>query len=192
MAVIQRLTTLPLSNLTALHTQLMELLAPHYKQLAEAGQSLEMLATNALSHLPYLWLAWEGETLLAACYFSDVSPGQSATLHGASSPEARRHPIKRQLASQVLATAFGDELQLSEVIAIFDADNRGAKGFCLMAGFRPHPQLNPTPIPGIQRADGQPIRQLRWGLSQSSYRAALSRGKLPPPPLPINQITRLS
>jgi hypothetical protein len=126
--------------------QLRHLIMPHVAMLALPGQSVEELVENALSHAPYLWLAYtpEGKPV-AACYLDELIPGRSAYLHGCSVPVAglsrqeRRDllALKTELGNGVIAFAFSKALGLKTLYARFDASNRGARGFCWRMGFMP-------------------------------------------------------
>ena len=100
-----------------------------------------MLLSNTLSCMPTLWVIRDAKDhadnspVWGIAALSDVQHGEQAELHGVTHPAIRRHPIINELADAILKTAF-DELKLLSLHARFDADNRGALGFCRRMGFQ--------------------------------------------------------
>lgn len=137
------------------------LLAIHASALHDAASApggVSTLLDNCASTRPYLWLALEEGRAIACASLSAVQPGKEATLHGALHPAARKHPLAQVLWQCVLTCARTEGLALQRLIAEFDSDNRGAKGFCLRHGF----QKGVAPEALVIRPDGSLIAQERW------------------------------
>lgn len=107
----------------------------------EAERDARLLLENTAACVPWLWVLTDGACQVwAIAALSDIQPGRHAFLHGASHPALKRHSgrgggdIERTLLP-VLQAAF-QELGLLKLKAEFEADNAGAKGFCLRLGFR--------------------------------------------------------
>lgn len=149
----------------AIRSQLSALVAVHqYALTDDFVPSLSMLVDNLATTIPLLWVArdvagrlWTGASL------NEVIPGRHAFLHGISHPEIRRHPAIGLTALAALETAF-EELGVMKVKAEFDADNKGAKGFCLRYGFEREAYFRED-----TRSGGQPKDVTVWSLFAHTY-----------------------
>lgn len=98
-------------------------------------QDPQILLANLEEQLPYVWIVYnrQGEVVASAC-LTQVVPGRHAYIHGVRDVEYRKHPALRGLIALIFDTAFSD-LRLLKLKAEFEADNRGALGFCRLYGF---------------------------------------------------------
>lgn len=114
----------------------------------------ESLLHNTLSCIPYVWLLVDAQKrVLAVACLTDVKPQATACIHGASLPEMRRQPVLRDaMIREVLRYAF-EELGLHKLKAVFDADNRGALGFCRKWNFQREACLREETLRNGQRQD---------------------------------------
>jgi RimJ/RimL family protein N-acetyltransferase len=119
--------------------QLVCLIFPWIITLQEDHQAFlleaETLYENLLQQLPYVWIAYNRQGMvIAGAALTQVVPHRHAFLHGIRMLEYRKHPIIRTLTQLVLQEAF-TTLGIYKLKAEFEADNRGALGFCRMYGF---------------------------------------------------------
>lgn len=99
-------------------------------------QDSQLLAKNTLSAIPYLWLLVDDSNRVwAAGALTDIQPDRHAFLHGISD-FALPEKVGITKTFLALAKAAFEELRLLKIKAEFEADNRGAKGFCLRLGFQ--------------------------------------------------------
>ncbi len=101
------------------------------------------LTENTRSCLPWVWVLHDtGQNLYALAALSQVIPGRHAYLHGVSHPEwptpqdspRQRQAVLTRFAQTVLKDAFHTG-GFQKIKAEFEADNQGARGFCLRMGF---------------------------------------------------------
>jgi len=101
------------------------------------------LTENTSSCLPWVWVLHDaGQNLYALAVLSQVIPGRHAYLHGVSRPDwpvsqaspRHRQAVLTRFAQTVLKDAF-DTGDFHKIKAEFEADNLGARGFCLRMGF---------------------------------------------------------
>lgn len=98
-------------------------------------QDTALLFANTASAIPCLWLLVDNENRVwAAGALTDVQPNRHAFLHGVSDPGLAIKTGITQTFLTLAKTAF-EELHLQKIKAEFEANNRGAKGFCLRLGF---------------------------------------------------------
>lgn len=96
---------------------------------------VELLSDNTQSCLPRVWIITDEQRHVAAiATLSHVIPGRHAFIHGVTHPAIRKQPIITHLAHQIFHYGFGT-LGLLKIKAEFEADNRGATGFCRRLGF---------------------------------------------------------
>lgn len=122
---------------------LFRLLETHRHILLDDGQrsgdwqqDSQLLVENTLSAMPYLWLLIdETDRVWAAGALTDIQANRHAFLHGVSDCAL---PEKAWITKTfwTLAKVAFEELGLLKIKAEFEADNRGAKGFCLRLGFQ--------------------------------------------------------
>jgi|GEM_PF-3135009 len=104
------------------------------------NQRLEQLTTNTRSCMPWLWIITDqAGRVLAIAALGQVTPGRHAYLHGVAHPllltqRCCSPALINQLANRVLTLGF-ETLGLIKIKAEFEADNRGALGFCRRMGF---------------------------------------------------------
>jgi RimJ/RimL family protein N-acetyltransferase len=96
-----------------------------------------VLIENLAASLPLLWvlIGEETELVLGLASLTDIVPGRHAYLHGLSVPGLRRSPAVAETALAAMAYVF-ENYGVLKIKAEFEADNLGAKGFCLRMGFR--------------------------------------------------------
>ncbi len=155
----------------ALHPRLEELLSAHQRLLTDDFvPSLDTLARNLATTVPFLWVGRDVDNRLwTGASLNDVIPGRHAFLHGISHPQIRRHPAVTLTAMAALETAF-EELAVMKVKAEFDADNRGARGFCLRFGFTKEAHFKDD-----TRVGGRPKDVVVWSLFAHTYYAQTRR-----------------
>lgn len=106
------------------------------------------LTENTRSCLPWIWvLTDDRQRVYALVAFTQVIPGRFAYIHGVSQPpefisenqsaqrKRDRQAVITQFARQVLTEAFALG-HFHKIKAEFEADNRGAQGFCQRMGFQ--------------------------------------------------------
>jgi hypothetical protein len=99
-------------------------------------QDSRFLVENTLSAIPYLWLLIdEANRVWAAGALTDIQPNRHAFLHGISDSVLPEKAWITKTFWRLAKVAF-EELKLLKIKAEFEADNRGAKGFCLRLGFQ--------------------------------------------------------
>lgn len=109
-------------------------LSPVESDSKSDAERLRQLTAHTRSCLPWLWIITDdANRVLAIAALGQIIPGRHAFLHGVSHPDCPRAMISR-LAERVLHTGF-DSLRLMKIKAEFEADNRGALGFCRRMGF---------------------------------------------------------
>ncbi len=100
------------------------------------GESPEVLVQNLSESLPHVWIiSARSADVLGLASLTDEIPGRHAYLHGLSHPCLRHHPVVAKTALKAIWYAFS-QLKVLKVKAEFEADNRGAKGFCWRMGFQ--------------------------------------------------------
>jgi RimJ/RimL family protein N-acetyltransferase len=113
-----------------------QLLNLYQSVLADDFTNLENLLENTLACIPYLWLLVdESQTIYAIGSLTDIMPQRYALVHGLCEPYVRKNPALQSAYQDIFHCAF-EELRLHKLKAEFDADNRGALGFCRYWGFR--------------------------------------------------------
>lgn len=137
--------------------------------LADDFTTPENLFENTLACIPYLWLLVDiQQTVYAIGSLTDVMPGRHALVHGLCEPRIRNHPALQEAYLDIFHCAFV-ELGLHKLKAEFDADNRGALGFCRHWRFRREAFLKED----TQRA-GQKQDVLIYALFADRYRNQLT------------------
>lgn len=98
-------------------------------------QKAEVLLSNLLPSLPYLWILHTRQgNVVASASLTQVTPGRYAYIHGVKSAAYRKHPATKMLVSLVFEEAF-THLRLHKLKAEFEADNPGPLGFCRLYHF---------------------------------------------------------
>jgi hypothetical protein len=120
---------------------LVELYLQGLQHTGSGAASLEQAMANVAAHRPYVWLGLIGKRVVVAAHLSEVLPKATAAIHGLCLPGFRRHAVKAALWQSLLGTAFGSELKLGKLKAVFEGGNLGAKGFCLLHGFSKEAEL---------------------------------------------------
>lgn len=122
------------------------------------GGGPDALIENLRGSVPHIWLVVDDkkprrkDKVLGICTLSDEVPGRHAYIHGSALPELRRHPAVACTALSAMNYAFR-VLNVLKVKAEFEADNRGAKGFCWRMGFQREALLKNDNIVGGQLKD---------------------------------------
>jgi RimJ/RimL family protein N-acetyltransferase len=129
------------------------LLAQYADVLADDFNAPESLFENTLACVPYLWLLLDDdEHVQAVATLTDVVEGDSACLHGAAALEMRHHKAVAAMACELFRYAF-EELRLHKLKAVFDADNKGARGFCLRWRFAKEARLSAETLRNGEKTD---------------------------------------
>lgn len=112
-----------------------------------------ILYANLVEQLPYLWITYNrnGE-VVAGASLTQVIPHCHAFLHGVRSLRYRKHPALLLLIERIFEEAFSS-LGLYKLKAEFEADNRGALGFCRMHGFSKEAHFKEDNLVQGQRKD---------------------------------------
>lgn len=157
--------------------QLETLLSQHLLALQDAFGpfTASQAVTNLANQLPHVWLAVdEMGQAIAAASLSEVQPYCRATVHGVSRYDAQgrpvKHPIRQVLVQRVLQYAF-QVLRVYRLEARYDADNQGARGFCLRWGFRPEAMLRGA----VLKPDGRRLDSAIWCLLRPEWEARQGR-----------------
>ncbi len=109
----------------------------HYEAvLTDDFSNPRLLLQNTATYIPFLWLSTDAhDNVCGLAALADILPGQYAYLHGVSYPVLRHTHAINDVVQAAFDVAFKPPLSLVKIKAEFDADNRGAKGFCLRMGF---------------------------------------------------------
>lgn len=106
------------------------------QRTGDGQRDSRLLVENTLNTIPYLWLLIDDfNRVWAAGALTDIQANRHAFLHGISDGAL---PEKAGITKTflTLAKVAFEELGLLKIKAEFEADNRGAKGFCLRLGFQ--------------------------------------------------------
>lgn len=146
------------------------LLQEYQAVLADDFTSPESLQENTLACIPYLWLLIDtDDQVQAIATLTEVIPGCTACLHGAAAPRMRGHTAVDTMARELFRHAF-EELRLHKLKAVFDADNAGARGFCLRWRFTKEARLKEE-----TRRCGEKLDVLSYALFRERYRNLIQK-----------------
>lgn len=131
------------SDLTPYHPGLLALLKTHCSVLLDdvqrtgnMEQDARFLLENIAGYAPWVCLLTDANaTVWGVAALSDIQPGRHAFLHGVSHPGLRESADIDRTVFPLTQAAF-ETLNLLKLKAEFEANNAGAKGFCLRLGFR--------------------------------------------------------
>lgn len=116
-----------------------QLMAGHPESLpwASTPEGLAEAIEVLKEAVPYLWLGKEDDKPVAALYMELVlgDNGENlAEIHGISAVGETKNPVKEALLVSAINYMFNTAFVVA-IIAHFDSQNKGAKGFCLKNGF---------------------------------------------------------
>ena len=140
----------------------------------DAAHSVEALYDNIKAACPNCWLAVSGSGhVLSLATLEECARGSTALLHGISAPTSGltvspKDLVKRaviQITASILEEGF-QARGLQRINAQFDADNHGARGFCLRFGFQKNAQWVPACLGEGKATDPE---QALWTLTNQRY-----------------------